>query len=110
MCSDMIAVASSYIAYANTMLVLCGIFVAAASVAAVVFYNRDKRRIIEETKQNILIKIADDEQMREEFICKILENEKFLQEFKAMFDIYISDKLAMIDNEKQEKSSLGGLK
>lgn len=107
---DIIALASSYMSYANLIIVVSALVVAGATIGLTIYYNRDKKKLINETTHNILDKIADDEQMRNIFINKILENKNFKQEFERMVDIHISDKMDRFAEENQEKSSIGGLK
>ncbi|MDA3967455.1 hypothetical protein [Helicobacter sp. WB40] len=107
---DIIALASSYMSYANLFIVIATLIIAFITICLTIYYNRDKKRIINETTRNILNKIADDEQMRNTFVEKILENEDFKQEFERMVDIHISDKMGRLVDENKEKSSIGGLK
>lgn len=103
---DIIALASSYMSYANIIIVVAALIVAAITIGLTLYYNRDKKKIISEVTYNILNKIADDEQMRNTFINRIL----FKQEFERMVDIHISDKMDRLVDENQEVSSIGGLK
>ena len=110
---DIIALASSYMSYANNIIVTVALIVAIATIVLTlyyIYYNRDKKKIISDVTHNILNKIADDEQMRNTFINRILENENFKQEFERMVDIHISDKMDRLVDEDQEVSSIGGLK
>lgn len=107
---DIIALASSYMSYANNIIVTVALIVAIATIVLTLYYNRDKKNIISDVTHNILNKIADDEQMRNTFINRILENENFKQEFERMVDIHISDKMDRLVDEDQEVSSIGGLK
>lgn len=111
---DIIALASSYMSYANIIIVVvlsvATLIIAAVTILLTILYNRDKKKLIEETTCNILNKIADDEQMRNDFINKILENKNFKQEFERMVDIQVSDKMNRLVNESQEKSNIEGLK
>ena len=62
---------------------------------------------------SLLEKISQDEQIRDEFIQKILSNEQFKQEFEAMVDIHIQDKMDDIvekTNKEEEKNEVGELK
>lgn len=107
---DVISLASSYISFANTLIVVV-VFIATILIAlATFYYNRDKKELIKEATQDILDKIADNEQMRNDFINKILENKKFKKEFEAMVDMHVSDKMDRLADENQEKSNIGGLK
>ena len=106
---DIIALVSSYMSYANLIIVMVALIVAAVTIVLTIYYNRDKKRLIEEATHNILNKIADDEQMRNDFINKILENKSFKQEFERMVDIHIGNKMGIAD-KNQEKSNIGGLK
>ncbi|MDE5602489.1 MAG: hypothetical protein K2I71_01000 [Helicobacter sp.] len=111
---DIIALANSYMAYTNLIIVVAvavaTLAVAVVTIGLTIYYNRDKKKIIEETTRNLLEKIADNEQMRNDFIDKILKNENFKQEFERMVDIHISDKMDRFIEENQEKSNIGGLK
>lgn len=107
---DIIALASSYMSYTNTFIVLAALIIAAVTIGLTFYFNRDKKKLISEATDNILNKIADDEQMRNTFINKILENKNFKQEFEKMVDIHISDKMDRLVDENQETSSIGGLK
>lgn len=58
---------------------------------------------------------SQDEQIRDEFIQKILSNDNFKQEFEAMIDIHIQDKIDDIrenkqDESEQEQNQIGELK
>ncbi|MCX2683534.1 hypothetical protein OQH60_06600 [Campylobacter sp. MIT 21-1685] len=108
--TDVIALANSYMSYANLIIVVAALIIAAITISLTIYYNRDKKRLIEETTHNILDKIANNEQMRNDFINKILENNNFKQEFERMVDIHISDKMDRLVDEKQEQSNIGGLK
>lgn len=99
----MISIFSSYLSYANTMLVFAGIIIAVITIVLTLYYNQDKKKLIEKATHNILCKIADDEQMRNDFVSKIVENEKFKQEFKQMMDI-------LADKDKKEKTTISELK
>lgn len=111
---DVISLASSYISFANTLIVvvvfIATILIALVTIGLTIYYNRDKKKLIKEATQDILDKIADNEQMRNDFISKILENKNFKQEFEAMVDIHVSDKMDRLADENQEKSNIGGLK
>ena len=107
---DIIALASSYMSYANIVIVIAALIIAFVTILLTILYNKDKKKLISETTHNILDKIANDEQMRNAFVTKILENENFKQEFERMVDIHISDKMDRLVDESQEVSSIGGLK
>lgn len=106
---DIIALANSYMSYANLIIVISALIIAVVTIGLTIYYNRDKKRLIEETTRNILDKIADNEQMRNDFINKVLENKNFKQEFERMIDRCINNKTSKITEENQEKSSIGGL-
>ncbi|RDU60419.1 hypothetical protein [Helicobacter marmotae] len=107
---DIIALANSYMSYANLIIVVSALIIASITIGLTIYYNRDKKKLINEATYNILDKIAENEQVRNTFIEKILENENFKQEFERMVDIHISDKMDRLTDESQEKSSIGGLK
>lgn len=111
---DVISLVSSYMGYANILVVgvvsVATILTAAITIFLTIYHNRDKKELIKKATQDILDKIADNEQMRNDFINKILENKNFKQEFEAMVDIYVSDKMDRLADENQEKSNIGGLK
>ncbi len=107
---DVIALASSYMTWANLIIVISALIIAVATIGLTIYYNRDKKRLIEETTRNILDKIADNEQIRNDFINKVLENKNFKQEFEKMVDKHISNKISQVTEEKQEKSNIEGLK
>lgn len=103
-----ITLADSYMYYANLIIVIAALIIATITILLTIFYSRDKRRLIEETTHNILDKIVDSEQMRNDFINKILENKNFKQEFERIVDMHISNKMDRLADKNQEKSSIGG--
>lgn len=113
--ADMIAIASSYISYANTLLVFGALIIAGVTIWLTYHYNQNKEKLIKEVGTRILEKISQDEQIRDEFIQKILSNDNFKQEFEAMIDIHIQDKIDDIrenqqDESEQEQNQIGELK
>ncbi|HED5389947.1 TPA: hypothetical protein R5B43_000456 [Campylobacter jejuni] len=75
-----------------------------------IYYNRDKKRLIKETTDIFLNKIIEDEKLRNDFINKILKNSEFMEEFERMVDLHINDKISMLTDIEQEKSTrIGGL-
>ena len=111
---DVIALANSYMSYANLIIVVAvgvaTLVIAGVTIGLTIYYNRDRKKIIKETTRNLLEEMTNNEQMRNDFIDKISENKNFKREFERMVDIHISDKMDRFAEEKQEKSSIGGLK
>lgn len=113
--ADVIAVASSYISYANTLLVFGALIIAAVTIGLMIYYGQNKEKLIKETATHILEKISQDEQIRAEFIQKILSNENFKQEFETMIDIHLQDKMddirdGMQNENEQKQNRVGELK
>lgn len=106
--NEVIALATSHMTYANLIIVIAALIIATITILLTILYNRDKRRLIQETTHNILQKISDNEQMRNDFINKILENKNFKQELERILDVHISNKMDRLVDEKQEKSNIGG--
>ncbi|MGX3044424.1 hypothetical protein [Helicobacter sp. T3_23-1056] len=111
--SNIIAIASSYISYANTLLVFAAVLIAILTIGLTMYYNREQVKVIKETTNNILEKISQDDNLRDNFIQKILSNKDFQQQFEAMVDIHIQDKMDDIaekTNKEEEKNEVGELK
>lgn len=109
---DVVALANSYMSYANLIIVVAvavaTLVIAGVTIGLTIYYNRDKKKLIEETSRNLLEKIADNEQMRNDFINKILKNKNFKQEFERIIDMHISNKMDRLTDKNQEKSDIGG--
>lgn len=63
MCSDMISIASSYISYANTTLVFCGVIIAALTIFLTMYYNRNQKKLIEESIDKFLKEVSNNESL-----------------------------------------------
>lgn len=111
--SNIIAIASAYISYANTLLVFAALLIATVTIGLTIYYNREKEKVIKETTNNILEKISQDDNLRDSFIQKILSNKDFQQQFEEMVDIHIQDKMDDIAenaNKEEEQNEVGELK
>ncbi|EGM2780786.1 TPA: hypothetical protein ACV154_001033 [Campylobacter jejuni] len=52
------------------------------------YYNRDRKKLLKEAIDVFLDKIIEDEELRNDFINKILKNSEFMEEFEKMVDLY----------------------
>lgn len=111
---DVIALASSYMSYANIIIVVvlsvATLVIAGITIGLMMYHSRDRKRLIEEATRNILEKIADNEQMRNDFINKILKDNNFRQDIERMMNAYIDNKMGKLVDEKHEQSSIEGLR
>lgn len=102
---------------ASMMITASGVFVGLATLATAgitiilaIYFNKDKKKAIEETTNSLLDKIANDERIRSELISKILSNEDFKEEFEKMVDIHTRDKIDALMYYEKEQTKIGELK
>lgn len=104
--SDIISLANTTISVANTMLVWAGVLIALVAIFATMYYNREKKKLIKQTADEFLDKIANNEALRNEFIQKILSNKDFKDNFEKMVDLHIQDKFDLLDEYKNEEKTI----
>lgn len=102
---------------ASMIITASGVFVGLATLATAVitiflaiYFNKDKKKAIEETTNSLLDKIANDEDIRNELISKILSNKDFKEEFEKMVDIHTRDKIDALMYYEKEQTKIGELK
>lgn len=106
--ADVISMMSTYLTYTTILIGVVTLILAAMTIWITIRSNRDGKRLIQESANNFLDKISEDENLRNDLINKILANKNFAQEFEKMVDIHISDKIDRLSEDKQEKSNIGG--
>ena len=111
--SNVTTITSSYLNFANTFIVIATLLVAAITIILMIYHNRDKQKVIKEVTDKFLETLSSDNDLRNIFIQKILSNKDFQQQFEAMIDIHIQDKMDDIAekaNKEEEKNEVGELK
>lgn len=111
--SNVTTITSSYLNFANTFIVIAALLVAAITIILMIYHNRDKQKVIKEVTDKFLETLSSDNDLRNIFIQKILSNKDFQQQFEAMVDIHIQDKMDDIaekTNKEEEKNEVGELK
>lgn len=83
---------------ANTFLVWGALFIAVATIGITIYFNREKKKDIDNAISEVLQKISDDDKIKDELIRCILSNDDFKQNLKAMIDIAARDQIDL-DNE-----------
>ncbi|EKS3201143.1 hypothetical protein ABZL51_001035 [Campylobacter jejuni] len=61
---------------------------AIVAIGLTMYYNRDRKKLLKEAIDVFLDKIIEDEELRNDFINKILKNSEFMEEFEKMVDLY----------------------
>lgn len=106
--ADLISMMSTYLTYTSIIIAAITLILAAMTVLITIHFNRDRKKLIQESSNNFLDKISKDENLRNDLINKILANRNFIQEFEKMVDIHIRNKINMTTEDKKEKSNIGG--
>lgn len=102
-CESLLAVSSSYISYANTLLVFGALVVAAITIGLTYYFSRDKQKTMQEMTQNFLKSLANDEHMREELINKILTHSSFKKELERIITTAKQSQSTPTEKTKKEK-------
>lgn len=77
------------ITIANTFLVWGALFIAFITI----YFNREKKKDIENAISEVLQKLSDDDKIKRALIERILANDSFKQELKAAIDIAARDQI-----------------
>ncbi|EIY3538179.1 hypothetical protein MMU55_001670 [Campylobacter jejuni] len=86
--SDIIAIANSYLTHATAIVTIATLLTAIVAIGLTMYYNRDRKKLLKEAIDVFLDKIIEDEELRNDFINKILKNSEFMEEFEKMVDLY----------------------
>lgn len=85
----MISIASSYVSYANTTLVLCGLIIAALTIILTIYYNRNQKKLIEESIDKFLKEVSNNEGLQNKLIEAIVQNENFKSDIERLIALMI---------------------
>lgn len=86
------------ITLANTFLVWGALFIAVATIGITIYFNREKKKDVNNAILKVLQKIGNDDKIKNELIRHILSGNDFKQELKAAIDIAVRDQIDL-DNE-----------
>lgn len=92
------------ITIANTFLVWGALFIAFITIGITIYFNREKKKDIENAISEVLQKLSNDDKIKRALIERILANDSFKQELKAAIDIAARDQ---IDLDKESISVQG---
>lgn len=94
------------ITLANTFLVWGALFIAFATIGIAIYFNRDKKKDIDNAISEVLQKISNDDKIKKELIQHILTNDSFKQELKAMIDIAARDQVDLDKESVSEQNEI----
>jgi hypothetical protein len=118
--SDILSIINNTVATANNVIsnsdLILAIYLGFITILTVIltvviqmYLAKDRKKHTEEIKQQFVIDLSNNDDIKEELIKLILSNPEFREKFNALIDISVNDKLNdklkdIVDDEKIDKA------